>query len=71
LPKVLLEACAAGHVIVTTDIPGCQDVAALAAGIGRLLEDPQLRNRMGMATSSSTALEGLESQELQRFRAGR
>ncbi len=64
VPKVLLEACAAARAIVTTDIPGCrdvvragengllvppQDVAALAAAIRQLLEDPELRARMGMA----------------------
>lgn len=64
VPKVLLEACAAGRAIVTTDIPGCRDVvragengllvppqdaAALAVAIRQLLEDPQLRVRMGMA----------------------
>jgi glycosyltransferase involved in cell wall biosynthesis len=64
VPKVLLEACAAGRAIVTTDIPGCRDVvregengllvpprdvAALTVAIRRLLEDPELRSRMGMA----------------------
>lgn len=64
VPKVLLEACAAGRAIVTTDSPGCRDVVrtgdngllvpprdagALAAAIRQLLEDPQLRTRMGMA----------------------
>lgn len=64
VPKVLLEACAAGRAIVTTDIPGCRDVVrhgengllvpprdatALAAAIGQLLEDPQLRTRFGLA----------------------
>jgi len=64
VPKVLLEACAAGRAIVTTDSPGCRDVvragengllvppqdaAALTTAIRRLLEDPQLRSRMGRA----------------------
>jgi glycosyltransferase involved in cell wall biosynthesis len=64
VPKALLEACAAGRAIVTTDIPGCRDVvragdngllvpprdaAALAAALRQLLEDPQLRARMGRA----------------------
>jgi glycosyltransferase involved in cell wall biosynthesis len=64
VPKVLLEACAAGRAIVTTDTPGCRDVVragengllvpprdvgALAAAIHRLLADPQLRYHMGVA----------------------
>jgi glycosyltransferase involved in cell wall biosynthesis len=64
VPKVLLEACAAGRAIVTTDAPGCRDavrqgengllvpprdVAALATAIRRLLADPPLRSRMGVA----------------------
>jgi glycosyltransferase involved in cell wall biosynthesis len=64
VPKVLLEACAAGRAIVTTNIPGCRDVVrhgdngllvpprdatALAAAIGQLLENPQLRTRLGLA----------------------
>jgi glycosyltransferase involved in cell wall biosynthesis len=64
VPKALLEACAAGRPIVTTDIPGCRDVVragqngllvppqdagALAAALRQLLEDPQLRSRMGRA----------------------
>jgi glycosyltransferase involved in cell wall biosynthesis len=63
-PKALLEACAAGRAIITTDSPGCRDVvragengllvpprdvAALAAAIGRLVADPELRARMGAA----------------------
>lgn len=64
VPKVLLEACAVGRAIVTTDIAGCRDVVragengmlvpprdveALAAAIEHLLEDPELRARMGRA----------------------
>jgi glycosyltransferase involved in cell wall biosynthesis len=62
MPKVLLEACAAGRAIVTCDTPGCRDVVcngengilvpprdslALAAAIGELLNDPLRRRHMG------------------------
>lgn len=64
VPKVLLEACAAGRAIVTTDTPGCRDVVragengvlvpprdawALAAAVEQLLDDRELRARMGRA----------------------
>ena len=64
LPKVLLEAAACGRAIVTSDVPGCREVAlegtnalrvppmnapALAAAIRTLVEDPELRKRFGMA----------------------
>lgn len=64
LPKVLVEASACGRAVVTTDMPGCRDAievdvtgvlvpprdaAALAAAIQRLLEDDDLRRRMGKA----------------------
>lgn len=62
VPKALIEACAAGRPIVTTDTPGCRDVVAdginglivkpcdaesLAAALGRLLGDSELRSRLG------------------------
>lgn len=64
LPKVLLEAAACGRAVVTTDVPGCRDaivanvtgllvpvrnVKALADAIQKLLENPDLRRRMGLA----------------------
>lgn len=62
LPKVLIEAAASGLPIVTTDVPGCReivrhsengllvpvrDVVALAETLRRLIEDAELRRRMG------------------------
>ena len=63
-PKSLIEACAAGRAIVTTDVPGCRDVVrhsengllvpprdggALAAALKVLLDDAALRRKMGLA----------------------
>jgi glycosyltransferase involved in cell wall biosynthesis len=62
LPKVLIEAAAAGRPIVTTSTPGCREVVrdgdngllvpprdaeSLADALRRLLRDPPLRERMG------------------------
>jgi glycosyltransferase involved in cell wall biosynthesis len=62
VPKVLLEAAAAGRPIVTTDMPGCReavrdgengllvpprDAPALAEALKRLLADADLRTRLG------------------------
>ena len=64
LPKSLVEAAACGRAVVTTDVPGCRDAiipgvtgllvpvkdpVALADAIQRLIEDPDLRQRMGKA----------------------
>lgn len=63
-PKALVEACAAGRAIVTTDTAGCREVVhagvngllvpprdgtALAAAIRLLIENPDLRRQMGLA----------------------
>jgi len=64
VPKTLIEAASCGRAVVTTDIPGCRDVcrdgvngllvapyddAALHAAVLRLIEDRELRARMGSA----------------------
>jgi glycosyltransferase involved in cell wall biosynthesis len=64
LPRVLMEASACARAIVTTDMPGCRhvvrheengllvpprDAASLAAAIKTLVENPELRKRMGAA----------------------
>lgn len=63
LPKSLIEAAAAGKAIVTTDVPGCRevvrngdngflvpprDVDALADALARLIENPAMREQMGI-----------------------
>lgn len=65
LPRSLIEACAVGRPIVTTDVPGCRDVVKngtngflvparnaekLADAIGALIENKHLRLRMGKAS---------------------
>jgi glycosyltransferase involved in cell wall biosynthesis len=62
MPKALLEAAACGRAIVTCDVPGCREVVRdgdngflvrsrdsqpIAAAVKRLLQDPELRTRMG------------------------
>jgi glycosyltransferase involved in cell wall biosynthesis len=62
VPKVLIEAAACGRAIITTDVPGCREIVidrqngilippgnvkALADAIRTLIEDPQLRQKMG------------------------
>lgn len=63
LPKTLIEACAIGRPIVTTNVPGCREVVRngengllvekgnseeLAKAISILLSDEQMRARMGI-----------------------
>lgn len=63
LPKVLVEAAAAGRPIVTTDVPGCREVVqdglngilipvkdpiALAVALRTLIENRSLREQMGI-----------------------
>lgn len=64
LPKTLLEACAVGRAVVATDVPGCREVVrhgengflvearsarALAAALDVLLQNGELRRKMGAA----------------------
>lgn len=64
VPTVLLEAAASGRPVVSTDMPGCRDIAvhgcnglvvppndpqALAEALHELAADPALRGRMGAA----------------------
>lgn len=64
LPKVLIEAAACGRAVVTTNVPGCRDAIeenktgllvkakdsdSLAEAIEKLVDDKDLREKMGLA----------------------
>ncbi|MCP1455009.1 glycosyltransferase family 4 protein [Pseudomonas kilonensis] len=64
LPKVLVEAAACGRAVVTTDVPGCRDAIdpnvtgllvpvrdamALADSLEELIQNAEVRQRMGVA----------------------
>jgi glycosyltransferase involved in cell wall biosynthesis len=64
LPKALIEACASGRAIVTTDVPGCRQVVEdgvngflvparqtgpLTEALRRLIQDAEMRHRFGKA----------------------
>ena len=76
LPRVLIEAAASARPIVTTDVPGCREVvadgdngflvpardaAAVAEALARLIDDADLRRRMGTAARRRAAAEFSES----------
>jgi glycosyltransferase involved in cell wall biosynthesis len=77
LPRVLLEAAAAGRSLVATDIPGCREIVrqghngllvpardpvALANALATLLRDPEMRARMGKAGRSMVVREFSDEQ---------
>lgn len=76
MPKALLEACAAGRPIVTTDVPGCRDVVAggdhgvlvpardatsLARAIAALLTDPSALTTMAAAAAEAAKAFAIEA----------
>ncbi|MFD1771530.1 glycosyltransferase family 4 protein [Sphingobacterium suaedae] len=72
LPKTLIEACAIGRPIVTTNAVGCKDCVdegengfkvpikdgvALAEAIRRLVDNPELMKKMGLAGRTKAEIE--------------
>jgi glycosyltransferase involved in cell wall biosynthesis len=81
MPKALLEACAAGRPVITTDVPGCRavvrhsvngllvparDAAALASAMQQLEADGEGRQRFGAAGRARAVNEFNESLVVQR-----
>jgi glycosyltransferase involved in cell wall biosynthesis len=77
-PKILLEAGASGRPVVATDVPGCREIVrdgengflvpvrdskALAEALIKLIEDRELRTRMG-ARGREIVLGGLTSSHI-------
>ena len=88
LPKSLVEAAACGRVVVTTDVPGCRDAievnktgllvpinnaGALAEGIEYLIDNPDIRKRMGIAgralAEKDFAIEKIVSDHMKIYRS--
>ena len=72
LPKILIEAGAAGKAIITTDVPGCREVVqdkingllvpvrdsnSLAIAMRILIQDKNLRDRLGAEARKKTVAE--------------
>jgi glycosyltransferase involved in cell wall biosynthesis len=88
VPKVLIEAAACGRAIIATDVPGCREIVldrqngilippgnvkALVDAIRTLIEDPQLRQKMGESgrriASSEFSSEQVITQTLTLYRS--
>ncbi len=79
IPRILIEAAAAGLPLVATDVPGCRDIVrpgengilvperdavALADALQRLAQDPALRERMSVRSRAIACSEFSEEQVL-------
>ena len=79
IPRILIEAAAAGLPLVATDVPGCREVVraddngilvpehdskALAAALERLALDPAMRERMGARSREIACSEFAEDRVL-------
>lgn len=87
LPKSLVEAAACGRAVITTDVPGCRDAVTpnltgtlvpvkdsvgLADALQSLIENPDLRQEMGLAgrklAEEAFAIEKIVAQHIQIYR---